>query len=119
MPKKKTEMLYVQETFSDSTGLYLVYAPIDMVAMHHTMEGKDPAMVSFLPCGFAVLPADRSPMSGEKENTGGSILTIALEVMDEELSSPEYLPPQSVLTAHRIIRTTVDLIKAAILPTRT
>ncbi|KAL3503456.1 hypothetical protein ACH5RR_037905 [Cinchona calisaya] len=116
-PNKKIEMVYVQETFSDSTGLYVVYAPIEMAAMHHILEGKDSDIVSILPCGFAVLPANRSAMSEETENIGGgSILSIAFEVMDEGLSSSENLPPQSVITAYSIIRTTVDLIKAALLP---
>lgn len=92
-------MLYLQETFSDCTGLYVVHAPIDMAAMDHIAAGKNSDAIAILPCGFVVLP-----------DTGGSILTIAFQILDEEASSPEHLPPKSMLTAHHIIMTTVKLI---------
>lgn len=92
-------MLYLQETFSDCTGLYVVHAPIDMAALDHIAAGKNSDVIGILPCGFVILP-----------DTGGSILTIAFQILDEEASSPEHLPPKSVLTAHLIIMTTVNLI---------
>lgn len=94
-------MLYLQETFTDSTGLYVVYAPIDMSAMDHIMAGRNPDVVSILPCGFVVLPTS---------GIAGSVLTMSFQVMDEEASTPEYLTPKSVLTARNIIMSTVDLI---------
>ncbi|CAI9088474.1 OLC1v1022809C1 [Oldenlandia corymbosa var. corymbosa] len=104
--KKKKEIMYVQETISDSVGLYVIYSPINKAAMHHIMDGKDPDIVSILPSGFVVFP---------DPDSGGSILTIAFEILDGNLCNPEQqLPPQSVATAYSIIKITLDLIKAAI-----
>ncbi|CAA3030029.1 homeobox-leucine zipper PROTODERMAL FACTOR 2-like [Olea europaea subsp. europaea] len=104
--ENRKAVAYLQESFYDSTGYYVVYAPIDISAMDHIMEGKNSDNVSILGSGFAVLPGrtDRE-----------SILTIGFQVMDEELTTPEYLPLQSVLTAHRLMKETTSLIKAAII----
>lgn len=104
--ENRKAVAYMQESLYDSTGYYVVYAPIDISAMDHIMEGKNSDNVSILGSGFAVLPGrtDRE-----------SILTIGFQVMDEELTTPEYLPPQSVLTAHRLMKETTSLIKAAII----
>lgn len=94
---------FLQETFPDCTGLYVVHAPIDMAAMDHIAAGKNSDLGAILPCGFVILP-----------DTGGSILTIAFQILDEEASFPEHLPPKSVFTAHHIIMTTVNLIMDAL-----
>ncbi|CAI9784189.1 unnamed protein product [Fraxinus pennsylvanica] len=97
---------YLHESFYDSTGYYVVYAPIDISAMDHIMEGKNSDNVSILGSGFAVLPG-----KSDKE----SILTIGFQIMDEELTMPEDLPPQSVLTAHSLMKETISLIEPAII----
>ncbi|XP_075083153.1 homeobox-leucine zipper protein PROTODERMAL FACTOR 2-like isoform X1 [Nicotiana tabacum] len=112
----KSEMFYLQESFTDTTVMYIIYAPVDASAVQHIMEGKYSDDVVMLASGFAILP-----FSPEKTNfpedilTGGSVLTIAFQLMDEELSTPEYLPPHSVLTANKLISETVSLIKDSLL----
>ncbi|XP_070011568.1 homeobox-leucine zipper protein ROC7-like isoform X2 [Nicotiana sylvestris] len=85
----KSEMFYLQESFTDSTVMYIIYAPVDASAVQYIME--------------------------EEIVTGGSVLTIALQLMDEELSTPEYLPPHSVFTANKLVSETVSLIKNSLL----
>ncbi|KAL2496159.1 Homeobox-leucine zipper protein PROTODERMAL FACTOR 2 [Forsythia ovata] len=104
--ENRRAVAYLHESFCDSTGYYVVYAPIDISAMDHIMEGKNSENVSILGSGFAVLPG-----KSDRE----SILTIGFQIMDEELTRPEYLPPQSVLTAHRLMKETISLIKTAVI----
>ncbi|CAN4117784.1 unnamed protein product [Withania somnifera] len=101
----KSEIFYLQESFTDSTGMYIIYAPLDASAVQYIMEGKDSDGVVMLASGFSVLPCTPE----------GSILTMAFQLMDEELLTPEYLPPHSVFTANRLVSETVSLIKAALM----
>ncbi|XP_059295180.1 homeobox-leucine zipper protein PROTODERMAL FACTOR 2-like [Lycium ferocissimum] len=101
----KSEIFYLQETFTDSTGMYIIYAPVDASVVQYILEGKDSDGVAMLASGFSVLPC----------TSEGSVLTIAFQVMDEELLTPQYLPPHSVFTANRLVSETVSLIKASLL----
>ncbi|XP_058220003.1 homeobox-leucine zipper protein PROTODERMAL FACTOR 2-like [Rhododendron vialii] len=104
-------IFYLQESQTTSTGSYVVYAPVDLFTMNSVLSGDDPDNVQILASGFAVLP-DRPRIGGE-ENCG-TLLTIAIRVVDQHSSTPEYLPPISVLTVYTIITQTVQLIRAAI-----
>ncbi|XP_025883585.2 homeobox-leucine zipper protein PROTODERMAL FACTOR 2-like [Solanum lycopersicum] len=101
----KSEMFYLQESFTDSTGMYIIFAPVDGSAVKYIMEGKNTDNVGMLASGFAVLPC----------TSEGSILTMAFQLMDEEISTPEYLPPLAVSTANRLVSETVSLIKASLM----
>ncbi|KAL2496156.1 Homeobox-leucine zipper protein HDG2 [Forsythia ovata] len=83
--ENRRAVAYLHESFCDSTSYYVVYAPIDISAMDHIMEGKNSENVSIMGSGFAIL-------RGKSERE--SILTIGFQIMDEELTTPEYLPPQ-------------------------
>lgn len=108
---EKAAKLYLQESFTDSVAMYVVYAPMDVAAAQYLSDGKDADSVPILPCGFAILP---DKLCGEG-GSSGSILTISFQLIDEKLSSPHYLPPTSVRTIYKIIRETVSLIKAGLL----
>nr|GMD97968.1 homeobox-leucine zipper protein PROTODERMAL FACTOR 2-like [Ipomoea batatas] len=91
----KAAKLYLQESFTDSVAMYVIYAPIDVVATQYLSDGKDEDSVPILPCGFAILPDKANWPSGESVN--GSILTISFQLIDEQLSSTtSYLPPSSL-----------------------
>lgn len=98
-------MFYLQESFTDSTAMYIIYAPVDASAVQYIMEGKDSDVVDMLASGFVVLPC----------TSDGSILTMAFQLMDEELSTPEYLLPSSVFAANRIVSETISHIKASLM----
>ncbi|KAK6133349.1 hypothetical protein DH2020_032920 [Rehmannia glutinosa] len=55
----------LQESCTDSTGSYVIYAPVDIIAMNVVLSGGDPDYVALLPSGFAILP------DGPDHQTGG------------------------------------------------
>ncbi|KAG6500511.1 hypothetical protein ZIOFF_040357 [Zingiber officinale] len=56
------QQLIIQETTMDASGdATVIYALVDVTAMHHVMNnGGDTADVGLLPCGFAILPGANS-----------------------------------------------------------
>ncbi|KAJ8534925.1 hypothetical protein K7X08_016653 [Anisodus acutangulus] len=52
----QNNMLILQESCTDSTGSYVIYAPVDIAAMNVVLSGGDPDYVALLPSGFAILP---------------------------------------------------------------
>ncbi|KAG7638218.1 Homeobox-leucine zipper protein HDG3 [Arabidopsis thaliana] len=104
----KSKMMIVQETSTDPTASFVLYAPVDMTSMDITLHGGgDPDFVVILPSGFAIFP-DGTGKPGGKE--GGSLLTISFQMLVE--SGPEArLSVSSVATTENLIRTTVRRIK--------
>ena len=112
-------MLILQETCTDASGSLVVYAPVDIPAMHLVMNGGDSAYVALLPSGFAIVPdgpggnassrANGSPRPG----TGGSLLTVAFQILINSLPSSK-LTVESVETVNNLITCTVQKIKAAL-----
>ena len=72
-------MLILQESCNDSTGSYVIYAPVDIVAMNVILGGRDLDYVALLPSGFAILPdglgSNEEPILGL--GCGGSLVTVA------------------------------------------
>ncbi|XP_038995512.1 homeobox-leucine zipper protein ANTHOCYANINLESS 2-like isoform X2 [Hibiscus syriacus] len=56
MNANQSSMLILQETCIDAAGSLVVYAPVDIPAMHLVMNGGDSSYVALLPSGFAVSP---------------------------------------------------------------
>ena len=56
MNSNQSSMLILQETCTDPSGSLVVYAPVDIPAMHVVMNGGDSAYVALLPSGFAIVP---------------------------------------------------------------
>ncbi|KAJ8567804.1 hypothetical protein K7X08_020012 [Anisodus acutangulus] len=74
----QSNMLILQESSTDSTGSYVIYAPVDIVAMNVVLSGGDPDYVALLPSGFAILPDGGG---GLNSGTGGSLLTVAFQIL--------------------------------------
>ncbi|KAL5989108.1 hypothetical protein ACLOJK_027210 [Asimina triloba] len=53
---RQSNMLILQESCTNSTGSYVIYAPVDIVTMNVVLNGGDPDYVALLPSGFAILP---------------------------------------------------------------
>nr|GMC60300.1 homeobox-leucine zipper protein PROTODERMAL FACTOR 2-like [Ipomoea batatas] len=71
----KAAKLYLQESFTNSVAMYVIYAPMDVVATQYLSDGKDEDNVPILPCGFAILP-DKANWPFEESangNFGGGI----------------------------------------------
>lgn len=108
-------MLYLQESYNDYTGFYVIYAPVDMVTMSRLLKGGNPDCVNILPCGFAILPDRPATLHIAEELNCGSLLTIDFHIIDRE-STQKYIPPESVNAIYKVITETVDLIKTSLVP---
>lgn len=112
----QSNMLILQESSTDSTGSYVIYAPVDIVAMNVVLSGGDPDYVALLPSGFAILP-DGPPNvnggGGAEVGTGGSLLTVAFQILVDSVPTAK-LSLGSVATVNSLIKCTVERIKAAL-----
>ncbi|TYH99908.1 hypothetical protein ES332_A11G097500v1 [Gossypium tomentosum] len=127
MNANQSSMLILQETCIDAAGSLVVYAPVDIPAMHVVMNGGDSAYVALLPSGFAIVPdgpGSRGPTSngqvngngsggGGAERVGGSLLTVAFQILVNSLPTAK-LTVESVETVNNLISCTVQKIKAAL-----
>lgn len=112
----QSNMLVLQESCTDSTGSYVIYAPVDIVAMNTVLSGGDPDYVALLPSGFAILP-DGPGLNGGgilEVGSGGSLLTVAFQILVDSVPTAK-LSLGSVATVSSLIKCTVERIKAAVM----
>lgn len=122
----QSNMLILQESCTDITGSYVVYAPVDIVAMNVVLGGGDPDYVALLPSGFAILPDGSGSGSGSgsvpnnnnniigEVGCGGSLLTVAFQILVDSVPTAK-LSLGSVATVNSLIKCTVERIKAAVM----
>ncbi|KAF5820845.1 putative transcription factor & lipid binding HD-SAD family [Helianthus annuus] len=111
-------MLILQESSNDSTGSYVIYAPVDIAAMNVVLSGGDPDYVALLPSGFAILPDGGVKHQGGtilEVGNGGSLLTVAFQILVDSVPTAK-LSLGSVATVNSLIKCTVERIKAAVAP---
>ncbi|MQM20256.1 hypothetical protein Taro_053274 [Colocasia esculenta] len=120
----QSSMLILQETCTDSSGSLVVYAPVDIPAMHLVMTGGDSSCVALLPSGFAISPdgpeqkprsggSSSPPASANAARTGGSLLTVAFQILVNSLPTAK-LTVESVETVNNLISCTVQKINIAL-----
>ncbi|KAI3823885.1 hypothetical protein L1987_05330 [Smallanthus sonchifolius] len=90
----QSNMLILQESSSDSTGSYVIYAPVDVAAMNVVLSGGDPDYVALLPSGFAILP--------DGPGSGGSLMTVAFQILVDSVPTPK-ISLGSVATVNSLI----------------
>ncbi|KAI4298652.1 hypothetical protein L6164_032186 [Bauhinia variegata] len=113
----QSNMLILQESGTDSTASYVVYAPVDISAMNVVLGGGDPSYVALLPSGFAILPDGPAGLNGGPildVGSGGSLLTVAFQILVDSLPTAK-LSVSSVATVNSLIKCTVERIKAAVM----
>ncbi|XP_056163941.1 homeobox-leucine zipper protein PROTODERMAL FACTOR 2-like [Syzygium oleosum] len=104
-------VLYLQNAYSDPTGSYVVYAPVDHGAMASLLDGGNPDTVVILPSGFTILPEKPTVLGGDSRR---SLLTIAFHIMDVSgRMQGNILPRDTADEVYKIITKTVDAIQAA------
>ncbi|KAE9616811.1 putative transcription factor & lipid binding HD-SAD family [Lupinus albus] len=108
----QSNMLILQESCADSTGSFVIYAPVDIVAMNVVLNGGDPDYVALLPSGFAILPDGNA--IGET-GPSGSLLTVAFQILVDSVPTAR-LSLGSVATVNNLIACTVERIKASLSP---
>ncbi|KAL0425951.1 UNVERIFIED_CONTAM: Homeobox-leucine zipper protein ANTHOCYANINLESS 2 [Sesamum radiatum] len=117
MNSSQSSMLILQETCIDAAGSLVVYAPVDIPAMHVVMNGGDSAYVALLPSGFSIVPdgpGSRGPPSngptsngGATHRVSGSLLTVAFQILVNSLPTAK-LTVESVETVNNLISCTVQ-----------
>lgn len=115
MSANHSNMLILQETCTDASGSLIVYAPVDIPAMHVVMNGGDSAYVALLPSGFSIVPDGPGPVAadGESHRASGSLLTVAFQILVNSLPTAK-LTVESVDTVKNLISCTIQKIKAAL-----
>lgn len=108
-------MLILQESCTDPTASFVIYAPVDIVAMNVVLNGGDPDYVALLPSGFAILPDGTSLHGANVGETasGGSLLTVAFQILVDSVPTAK-LSLGSVATVNNLIACTVERIKASL-----
>lgn len=112
----QSNMLILQESSTDATGSYVIYAPVDIHAMNVVLSGGDPDYVALLPSGFAILPDGPNNEGGgiPEVGSGGSLLTVAFQILVDSVPTAK-LSLGSVATVNSLIKCTVERIKSAVL----
>lgn len=113
MNTNQSSMLILQETCIDASGALVVYAPVDIPAMNVVMNGGDSSYVALLPSGFAVLPDGGSGDVEQRPVGGGSLLTVAFQILVNNLPTAK-LTVESVETVNNLISCTVQKIRDAL-----
>ncbi|KAG6570879.1 Thioredoxin domain-containing protein 9-like protein, partial [Cucurbita argyrosperma subsp. sororia] len=114
MNSSQSNMLILQESCTDPTVSFVIYAPVDIVAMNVVLNGGDPDYVALLPSGFAILPDG----GGGEGVSGGSLLTVAFQILVDSVPTAK-LSLGSVATVNNLIACTVERIKASLSQTPT
>uniref|UniRef100_A0A5B7A2M5 Putative homeobox-leucine zipper protein MERISTEM L1-like n=2 Tax=Davidia involucrata TaxID=16924 RepID=A0A5B7A2M5_DAVIN len=112
----QSNMLILQESCTDATGSYVIYAPVDIVAMNVVLSGGDPDYVALLPSGFAILPDGPGLHHGGgivEVGSGGSLLTVAFQILVDSVPTAK-LSLGSVATVNSLIKCTVERIKGSV-----
>ncbi|KAK1324821.1 Homeobox-leucine zipper protein ROC2 [Acorus calamus] len=113
----QSNMLILQESCTDTWGSFVIYAPVDIVAMNVVLNGGDPDYVALLPSGFAILPDSPATANNggaiTEVGTGGSLLTVAFQILVDSVPTAK-LSLGSVATVNSLIACTVDRIKVAV-----
>lgn len=111
-------MLILQESSTDQTASFVIYAPVDIVSINVVLNGGDPDYVALLPSGFAILPDGSTASSGGangagEHGSGGSLLTVAFQILVDSVPTAK-LSLGSVATVNNLIACTVERIKASL-----
>ncbi|KAG2327743.1 hypothetical protein Bca52824_010471 [Brassica carinata] len=108
---RQSEMMMIEESSTEPTASFLVYAPVDVPSMEKVLNGGDPEYVPLLPSGFAILP-DGMAQPGKP---GGSLVNVAFQMLVD--SSPSgMLTFSSVSTIESLILAAANKIKAYFTP---
>ncbi|KAG8640642.1 homeobox-leucine zipper protein HDG2 isoform X2 [Manihot esculenta] len=115
----QSNMLILQESCTDPTASFVIYAPVDVVSMNVVLNGGDPDYVALLPSGFAILPDGTTTNTvhgggiGEFNCASGSLLTVAFQILVDSVPTAK-LSLGSIATVNNLIACSVERIKAAL-----
>ncbi|XP_038687349.1 homeobox-leucine zipper protein HDG11-like [Tripterygium wilfordii] len=119
----QNNILILQESCIDQSGSLVVYCPVELPYINNAMSGEDPSCIPLLPSGFTISPdghynqgdgaSTSSSTQGNMATSGGSLITVAFQILVNNLPSVK-LNMESVATVNNLISTTVHHIKTAL-----
>ncbi|KAK7314990.1 hypothetical protein VNO77_33522 [Canavalia gladiata] len=109
----ENNVLYLQESWSDASASMVVYSPINVQSLNMVMSCGDSSFVALRPSGFAILPDGHSSNDGIGGDSGGSLLTIGLQMLQNNHQTAK-LTVESVETVNNLISCTIQKIKDAL-----
>ncbi|GMH09010.1 hypothetical protein Nepgr_010850 [Nepenthes gracilis] len=124
-PARESNMLILQESWTEETSSLIVYAPVDVASMTAIMGGKDSEFLALLPSGFAiadaivdhnmtVVPNARFLCDGaEGTLTTGSLLTLGFQILVNSLPNAK-LTVESIETVNGLVACTIQKIEGAL-----
>ncbi|KAL9237285.1 hypothetical protein vseg_011854 [Gypsophila vaccaria] len=118
-PAKESNMLILQESWSDRTGAFVVYAPVDSSSMESVIRGEDSDYLALLPSGFAICDAPNNPNSptltsnGGPNSAGASVLTMGFQILVNSLPSAK-LTVESIETVNNLMSCTIQKIRGSL-----
>ncbi|XP_074294206.1 homeobox-leucine zipper protein HDG1-like [Silene latifolia] len=111
-PPRESNMLILQESWSDRTGSFVVYAPVDTSLVESVLRGEDSDYVALLPSGFAI--CDGPHHSNEVPNSSGaSILTMGFQILVNSLPTAK-LTVESIETVSTLMSCTIQKIRGSL-----
>ncbi|XP_074375747.1 homeobox-leucine zipper protein GLABRA 2-like isoform X1 [Apium graveolens] len=116
---KEDSVWILQDSCTNVYESTIVYAPVDISGMQSAITGCDSSNVSVMPSGFAILPEgiESRPLvissRAEDKSTGGSLLTIAFQVLISE-SPTAKVNMESIESVNSLISCTLHNIKTGL-----
>nr|XP_029123237.1 homeobox-leucine zipper protein ROC2-like [Elaeis guineensis] len=116
-PESPSHVMILQENCSHATGSYVIYAPIDVVALNAILTGQEADYVALLPCGFTIFPdlpyGMQDGLVGEG-GSGGSLLTVSFQILVD--SNPDSnISADTIANLNVLVTGTCDQIKGSLL----
>ncbi|KAM7255608.1 hypothetical protein ACFE04_008506 [Oxalis oulophora] len=120
MKSKDNSMWVLQDSYTNPYESMVVFAPVDITGMQSVITGCDSGNLGILPSGFSILPdgLDSRPLvitsrQEEKSTEGGSLLTIAFQILTNSAPSAN-LTVESVESVNTLISCTLRNIKTSL-----
>lgn len=120
MKSKETNIWVLQDSCTNAYESMVVYAPVDINGMQSVITGCDSSNLAILPSGFSILPDgfESRPLvitsrQEEKSTEGGSLLTIAFQILTST-SPTAKLTIESVDSVNTRISCTLRNIKTSL-----
>ncbi|CAA7403673.1 unnamed protein product [Spirodela intermedia] len=106
--------LILREVSTDVSSSLVVHAPLEAAAADLVVNGGDSSGVALLPSGFVVTSDGSAAVGAPASKTGGSLLTVAFQILANGLSDTNTLAVDSVETVNSLISRTLGKIEAAL-----
>ena len=120
MKQNRKSVRILQDCCTNAFESTVVYAPVDISSMQSAMQGCDTSDIAILPSGFSILPdgVESRPLlissrSEDKSTEGGSLLTIAFQILTTN-SPTENLSMESFESVNTLVSCTLQNIKTAL-----